>query len=98
MAFAFLTLKDLDVRRKRVLVREDLNVPMKDGAIIDYKRIDASLQTLRYLVGHDAKVIVVSHLGRPDGKVNPKYSLEPVAKALSDRLKIGVTFATDVVG
>jgi len=98
MAFAFLTLRDLDVRRKRVLVREDLNVPMKDGAIMDYKRIDAALETLRYLADHQAKVIVVSHLGRPDGKPDPKFTLKPVANALSERLSIDVTFAADVVG
>ncbi|HEV3155673.1 MAG TPA: phosphoglycerate kinase [Candidatus Baltobacteraceae bacterium] len=98
MHFRFLTLKEIDVRKKRVLVREDLNVPMKDGEILDYKRIDASLHTLRYLAEHDAKVIVVSHLGRPDGKPNPKYSLKPVANALSKRLAMDVTFATDVVG
>ena len=98
MAFAFLTLRDLDVRRKRVLVREDLNVPMQDGAILDYKRIDAALETLRYLADHQAKVIVVSHLGRPDGKPNPKFTLKPVANALSERLSIDVTFAADVVG
>jgi len=98
MAFAFLTLRDLDVRRKRVLVREDLNVPMQDGAILDYKRIDAALETLRYLADHQAKVVVVSHLGRPDGKPNPKFTLKPVANALSERLSIDVTFAADVVG
>jgi len=94
----FRTLKDLDVGGKRVLVREDLNVPMKDGEILDYKRIDASLRTLRYLADHGAKVIVVSHLGRPDGKPDAKYSLKPIANALSSRLHIDVTFATDVAG
>lgn len=94
----FRTLKDVDLRGKRVLVREDLNVPMKDGDVLDYKRIDASLHTLRYLSDQGAKVIVVSHLGRPDGKPNPKYTLKPVANALSSRLSIDVTFAADVVG
>lgn len=98
MRFPFLTLTDIQVHHKRVLVREDLNVPMKDGQILDYKRIEASLRTIRYLADKDAKVIVVSHLGRPDGKPNPKHSLRPVAGALSQRLGIDVTFATDVVG
>src|SRR5579884_783846 len=94
----FKTLKEARVKGKRVLVREDLNVPMKDGDVLDYKRIDASLETLRYLSDHGAKTIVVSHLGRPDGKVVEKYTLKPVANALANRLHIDVTFATDVVG
>src|SRR5579864_2316314 len=96
--YKFRTLKEIDVRGKRVLVREDLNVPMNDGQILDYNRIDAALPTLRYLSDHGAKVIVVSHLGRPDGKPNPKYTLRPVADALAQRLHKDVTFATDVVG
>lgn len=98
MALPFHTLKELNVAGKRVLVREDLNVPMKDGNVVDYKRIDASLETLRYLSDHGAKVIVCSHLGRPDGKPNPKYTLKPVANALASRLHIDVTFATDITG
>jgi len=92
------TLNDLDVRGKRVLVREDLNVPMKDGRVADYTRIDAALETLRYLSEHGAKTIVVSHLGRPDGQRNPKYSLAPVATALGERLGMPVAFAGDCVG
>jgi 3-phosphoglycerate kinase len=98
MAFPFRTLKEIDVKGRRVLVREDLNVPMKEGDILDYKRIDASLETLRYLSDHGAKVIVCSHLGRPDGKPNAKYSLKPVANALASRLHIDVTFASDIAG
>ena len=79
----FRTLHDLDVRGKRVLVREDLNVPMADGEIADYTRIDAALPTLRWLAQRGAKTIVLSHLGRPDGKPDPKFSLAPVARALS---------------
>jgi 3-phosphoglycerate kinase len=90
----FHTLNDLDVRGKRVLVREDLNVPMRDGGeIADYTRIDAALPTLRNLLDRGAHVIVVSHLGRPDGAPNPKFSLRPLARALSDRLHTDVAFA-----
>jgi phosphoglycerate kinase len=95
---AFRTLDDLDVRGKRVLVREDLNVPLNGGAIADYTRVDAALPTLRWLHERGARTIVLSHLGRPDGKADPKYSLEPVAKALSERLGIPVGFAHDSVG
>jgi phosphoglycerate kinase len=94
----FHTLKEAHVKGKRVLLREDLNVPMQDGEILDYKRIDAALETLRYLSDRGAKTIVVSHLGRPDGKIVEKYTLKPVANALASRLHIDVTFANDVVG
>ena len=92
---SFRTLNDLDVRGKRVLVREDLNVPMKDGAIADYTRVDAAIPTLRTLLDRGAKVIVVSHLGRPDGAPNSKYTLRPLAQALSERLHQDVAFADD---
>jgi 3-phosphoglycerate kinase len=72
----FNTLKDVDVRGKRVIVREDLNVPMKDGAIADETRITAALETLRYLHDHGAKTVILSHLGRPDGKPQDKYAGE----------------------
>ncbi|MFZ0032255.1 MAG: phosphoglycerate kinase [Candidatus Cybelea sp.] len=94
----FRRLTDLDVRGKRVLVREDLNVPMSDGQILDYARVDAALPTLRWLHERGARTIVLSHLGRPDGKPDPRLSLRPVAQALSDRLGIGVRFADDSVG
>jgi phosphoglycerate kinase len=92
------TLKEADVHGKRVLLREDLNVPQRDGQILDYNRIDAALPTLRYLIERNARVIVLSHLGRPDGKRNAKYSLKPIAHALSERLHANVAFAPDVVG
>lgn len=91
-------LTEANVAGKRVLVREDLNVPMKDGEILDTKRIDASLETLKYLAGKGARVIVVSHLGRPDGKADPHLSLKPVADALSKKLGMDVTFAARCVG
>ncbi|MFN2529457.1 MAG: phosphoglycerate kinase [Candidatus Baltobacteraceae bacterium] len=94
----FKTLRDFDVRGKRVLLREDLNVPMTGSAVADLTRIDAALPTLRYLHENGARTIVLSHLGRPDGKPNPKYSLRPVAEALSKRLGHPVQFAADCVG
>jgi phosphoglycerate kinase len=94
----FRRLTDLDVTSKRVLVREDLNVPVTDGTIDDYERIDAALPTLHWLHEHGARTIILSHLGRPKGKPDPKYSLRPVAQALSDRLDLPVTFAGDSVG
>ncbi len=94
----FLTVRDLDVAHRRVLVREDLNVPMKDGKITDQTRILASLETLRYLHDRGARTIVVSHLGRPDGKRVEKYSLRPVAAALSEHLGFTVGFVDDCVG
>lgn len=94
----FRRLTDLDVAGKRVLVREDLNVPIKDGSVEDFERIDAALPTLRWLHEHGARTIVLSHLGRPNGRPDPKYSLRPVAQALSDRLGLPVAFAGDCIG
>jgi phosphoglycerate kinase len=94
----FKTLRDLDVRGKRVLLREDLNVPMNQGAVADFTRIDAALPTLRYLHENGARTILLSHLGRPDGTPNPKYSLRPVAQALQERLGLPVGFAPDCIG
>jgi phosphoglycerate kinase len=86
------------VRGKRVLVREDLNVPMSGSEIADFTRIDAAIPTLRTLRERGARVIVLSHLGRPDGQIVPKYSLRPVAPALAQRLGVPVAFADDSVG
>ena len=94
----FKTLNDLDVRGKRVLLREDLNVPMNAGAVADFTRIDAALPTLKYLHEQGARTIVMSHLGRPDGVVNPKFSLEPIAHALEKRLGLPVRFVSDCIG
>jgi phosphoglycerate kinase len=91
-------LTELDVRGKRVLVREDFNVPIADGKILDYARVDAAIPTLRWLHEHGARTIIVSHLGRPAGKLDPALSLRPVARALSDRLGRSVRFADDSVG
>jgi phosphoglycerate kinase len=93
---------DIDVAGKRVLVREDINVPIeREGdavKVADATRIDAAVPTLRTLSERKAKVIVISHLGRPDGKRDPKYSLRPVAPLLSQRLGREVAFAEDCVG
>jgi phosphoglycerate kinase len=94
----FRTLRDLDVRGKRVVVREDLNVPMKDGVVGDDTRIVAALATLRYLRDAGARTVVLSHLGRPDGAVVAKLSLRPVAAELAKRLGSDVAFAPECVG
>jgi phosphoglycerate kinase len=83
---------------KRVIVRCDLNVPLKDGVITDDGRIRASLPTLNLLIRAGARVVVISHLGRPDGEPNPKFGLEPVAHRLSELLGKPVVFAHDTVG
>jgi phosphoglycerate kinase len=98
MALHFLTLRDADVRGRRVVVREDLNVPMKEGQVGDDTRLVAALETLRYLRDNGARTIVLSHLGRPDGKAVPSLSLAPVAAALAERLGSPVAFAGDCVG
>ncbi len=93
------TVEDIDVAGKRVLVRCDFNVPFaEDGSIADPKRINEALKTIRYLVDHKAKVILCSHLGRPKGEFNPKYSLAPVAAYLSQALGQEVKMAADVIG
>jgi len=90
---------DVEVRGKRVLVRADFNVPLDEqGQITDDTRIRASLPTLEYLVKEGARVVLASHLGRPKGKVNPKYSLAPVAKRLSELLGQEVPLVGDCVG
>ena len=93
------TVEDIDVAGKKVLVRCDFNVPLdENGNITDTKRIDEAMKTISYLVDHKAKVILCSHLGRPKGEVNMKYSLKPVAGYLSKKLGFDVKMASDVVG
>ena len=87
-----------DLRGKNVIVRCDLNVPLKDGEITDDGRIRASIPTLQRLKDAGARVIVISHLGRPEGVPTPKYSLAPVARRLSELLVAPVAFAGDTVG
>ncbi|NQX28639.1 phosphoglycerate kinase [Microbacteriaceae bacterium VKM Ac-2854] len=97
-----MTLRTLDslgsLAGKAIVVRCDLNVPLKDGQITDDGRVRASLPTLNELVNAGARVVVISHLGRPEGEPNPKYSLEPVAQRLSELLGKPVAFAADTVG
>ena len=92
------TVEDIDVTGKKVLVRCDFNVPMEDGKITDDNRIVGALPTIKYLLSKQAKVILCSHLGRPKGEFNLKYSLAPVAARLSELLGVKVTLAKDVVG
>ncbi|AVQ96161.1 phosphoglycerate kinase [Ethanoligenens harbinense] len=93
------TIEDVDVAGKRVFARMDFNVPLDaNGNITDDKRITASLPTIEYLLNHGAKVVLSSHLGRPKGEFNPKYSLAPVAKRLSELLGKEVKIAKDVIG
>ena len=92
------TIEDIDVKGKKVLVRCDFNVPVKDGVITSDKRIVSSLPTIKYLLDNNAKVILCSHLGRPKGEVVPEFSLAPVAARLSELLGKEVKMATDVVG
>ena len=83
---------------KKVIIRCDFNVPMRDGEITDDGRVVASLPTIKYLIENGASVLVISHLGRPDGEPNPKYSLEPVARRLGELLGQEVFFASDTIG
>ena len=94
------TVKDIDVNGKKVLVRCDFNVPIdsETGEITDNRRIRAALPTIQYLLDHNAKVILCSHLGRPKGEFNLKYSLKPVAGELSKLLNKDVKLAKDVIG
>ena len=93
------TVKDIDVKGKKVLVRCDFNVPQKeDGTITDNRRIVAALDTIKYLLDHKAKVILCSHLGRPKGEFKKEFSLKPVAEELSKLLGQEVKLASDVIG
>ena len=94
-----MTIEDVQVSGKKVLVRCDFNVPLDaEGNITDETRINAALPTIRYLLDNGAAVILCSHLGRPKGEYNMKYSLAPVAKRLSEKLGFEVKLAKDVVG
>jgi len=93
-----LFIEDLDLAGKRVLMRVDFNVPVNNGVVESDKRIRAALPTIKYALEKGASVVLMSHLGRPDGKVNPKYTLAPVAKRLQELLGSPVQFLSDCVG
>lgn len=92
------TVEDVDVSGKTVLVRVDFNVPVKDGKVMDSYRIKQALPTIKYLLDHHAKPVLISHLGRPDGTVKTEYSLSPVVPVLERMLQTKVYFATDCIG
>ncbi|MCE1253437.1 MAG: phosphoglycerate kinase [Anaerolineae bacterium] len=92
------TIRDIDVKGKKVLVRVDFNVPLKEGKVGDDTRIRAALPTINYLLEHGAAVILCSHLGRPKGGPDPKYSMKPVAEYLGKLMGKPVAFADDCVG
>ena len=92
------SVEDISVQGKKVLVRCDFNVPLKDGVITDDNRIQGALPTIKYLLANGAAVILCSHLGRPKGEFNMKYTLAPVAARLSECLGLEVALAKDVVG
>lgn len=99
MAFTKKTVRDIDVDGKRVLVRVDFNVPIKDGVVGDTTRIKAALPTINYLVEHNARVILMSHLGRPAGTgFEPELSLKPVAAKLAELSGLDVSFVQDTYG
>ena len=95
---AYRTIDDLDIAGKCVLVRVDFNVPVKDGKVTDATRIDRAMPTIEALSKAGAKILLLSHFGRPKGKIDPEMSLEPVAKALSERLGGPVDFVADCIG
>jgi phosphoglycerate kinase len=93
-----LTIKDLDLRGKRVFLRVDFNVPLKDGAVTDDTRIRETLPTLKLAIEKGGRLVLASHLGRPKGGPDPKYSLRPAAKKLEELLGRPVAFGSDCVG
>ena len=92
------TVDRADVAGRRVLVRNDFNVPLEDGRVTDDLRVRAAVPTLRWLLDHGARVVCCSHLGRPKGQRDPKYSLEPVRPVLAQHLGVDVAFVDDVAG
>ncbi|MCC3144438.1 phosphoglycerate kinase [Halanaerobium sp. Z-7514] len=92
------TLKDMDFKGKKVLVRVDFNVPLKDGEVTDSTRIKAALPTIEYLIREEAKVLLISHLGRPGGEVNEDLRMDAVAKELANQLNKEVKKADDCIG
>lgn len=92
------TVRDLDLKNKKVLLSVDYNVPVSSGIVGDPLRIEGSFETIRYLLDHGCSIVIISHLGRPEGKPNPDYSLAPVAIKASDMLGHQITFVPDCIG
>src|SRR6202048_406063 len=92
-----LTINELDLRGKRVFIRVDFNVPLKDGVVTDDTRVRETLPTLRLAIQKGGRLVLASHLGRPQGGQAPKYSLGPVAKKQAELLERSVVFAEDCV-
>src|SRR6267154_5060512 len=93
-----LSIRNLDLPGKRLFIRVDFNVPIKDGAVEDDTRIRAAIPTINYAIEHGARAILASHLGRPKGQRVDKYSLRPVANHLAKVIEKPVAFAEDCVG
>jgi len=93
-----LSIRDLDVKGRRVFIRVDFNVPLENGVVTDDTRIRAAVPTIRYALERGATAILASHLGRPKGQVNPKYSLRPVAPKVAELVGRPVAFAADCIG
>ena len=93
-----LSIRDLDIAGKKVFIRVDFNVPLENGTVTDDTRITAAIPTIQFAVDKGARIILASHLGRPKGQKNPKYSLKPVAEHLSKVLGLPVAFAQDCIG
>jgi phosphoglycerate kinase len=92
------TVRDIDVKGKRVLLRVDYNVPINNGVVGDTLRIEASFETINYLLEQNCSIVMMSHLGRPEGKPDAKYSLEPVASKATELLGHEITFVADCIG
>ena len=98
ITFPYQTIRDINVRNKQILMRADYNVPMKNGEISDDFRIESSIPTIKYLLENDAKIVIISHLGRPKNKVNNEFSLAKIARKLSEKLNREVKFVDNCVG